>query len=84
MVSDVQDGGRNLKKHDFGIFQYFCVLFFTMRLYFVSNMNQEHFLSNESKMADLWTKSFSKNPRWWLKLIFSFTELKRIWPSQYI
>jgi hypothetical protein len=34
MATDVQDGGGNSKEHKFGIFQYFCVLFFAMSLYF--------------------------------------------------
>jgi hypothetical protein len=34
MASDVQDGGQNSKEHNFGIFQYYCVLFLAMRLYF--------------------------------------------------
>jgi hypothetical protein len=34
MASDGQDGGQNSKEHSFGFFQYFCIPFFAMSLYF--------------------------------------------------
>jgi hypothetical protein len=42
MASDVQNGGRTAKKHDFEILKFFCILVFARDCIFVSNMNREH------------------------------------------
>jgi hypothetical protein len=60
MASDVQYAGRNSKKHNLGIFQYFYVQFFTMRLYFCQErervqlvkMAVQSKIAVQSKMAD--------------------------------
>jgi hypothetical protein len=51
MAYDVEYASRNSKQRNLGILQYFYVMSSTMHLFFVSNMNQEHILSNKSKMA---------------------------------
>jgi hypothetical protein len=58
MVSDVhvQDGGQISKKHNFGIFQYLCVLIFALSLYFCQQHKKDKFIENSgslqiSKMA---------------------------------
>jgi hypothetical protein len=62
MASDVQDGGRKSREHNFEILQHFCIQSFAMSLYFDQQHDPNTFLAkiakNGGSIKDGGSKSF--------------------------
>jgi hypothetical protein len=53
MASNVQDGGRKSKEHNFEIWQHFCIQSFTLSLYFDQQHDpNSYFVKNGGSIQD--------------------------------